>query len=278
MTLMILYTYIPYLFPLNVIFDLSGRDSHLKVGLWANKLARTLPDQSSVASWSQAVQPDPASQPILHGSGGYDGGSYVQTNYKDCVAGQSLELQNPLKLNIKSNGGITIGSVFRIDSILSFSQTCGGWGFDAWAKVFDFGNGLSNPRMVLHRREWSHELQVGFGNGFSITTANDVFQFGEWVNLIATISVANDGSVISSFIYINGVEQALQPGPPSPPVLSDYTFNQSYIFRAQGTGEWCTQCLTGGSLAALVIYDRYFDASEVVSLSKDLSAGTPRIL
>lgn len=250
----------------------SASDPQLKVSLWADDLS--LADGSTVASWNQAGQPDAASQPVFHVSGGCNGGSYVQGSVSSCYVGQYLKLPKPLVLNIATNGGITVGAVFRFDEFVSMGYY--GWGFDAWAHFLDFkNNGGDTPNLAILRREWSNQLMMSItyanGGGLTVTTQNNVFNIGQWINFIATVSVGADGTVTSASIYIDGIAQPVNPVPQPAPQLTDIVTDQNYIFVPQPP--WIATCFAGGSLAALVVYDRFFDSDEAAILSNDLNAG-----
>ena len=57
----------------------------------------------------------------------------------------------------------------------------------------------------------------------------------------------------------------------STPVGTDRSLSSNYIFQSNSAAE----CLTGGSLAALVVYDRFFNTYAVASLNRTLTNADP---
>lgn len=240
-------------------------DPYLKVSLFASELAGVVADGAAVLVWGSqpvvATQPIASAQPIYYASGGYNNGPFLQATASACQSGQYMEIQNPIAFNVDTNGGFTVGVLFRFDAF-------NGHGFD---RIIDFeGSGSS---IILCRSYITNQLEMYIDvlthtYAYAVTT-NAAIVLGQWMSIIVTMSVT--GASVNAFtIYINGVSQPITSGETFPGAARNRTARSNLIFQSNDAA-CCNECLTSASLAALMVYDRYFGPYDVSVLQTKLT-------
>lgn len=248
--------------------DYSGAAAAISVNLRSVESLAAAFDMSAVSS--NGVVPSnfqPASNNVflqlgtqagLSSAAGPDG----QGNALHFNPGSGINSSNAIGADLK---GVTLDASFTLSADVRFDDT------QAWARIFDFGNGAQNNNIVVGRRDGSNALVFELWNGsnlvLSVSGGNIVN--GQWLNVTATYDAVTREGVL----YVNG--QRVAGGTASSAVSTAPRLN-NYL----GRSNWAADGAFRGAMDDIVIYNRSLEANEVQLLNRgsDLVSGIEHLI